>query len=244
MLALLVLAAVATAALSAVVGMAGGITLLAVMLLYLEPLVAIPLHGVVQLVSNGSRSVVQRRHLAWPVVARFAAPLLPCAFAGLALARALPPEAVRLAIGVFVLVATWRPGWIRIGARADDPMRAMVTAGAATGFLSTTVGATGPLVAPFFLHLRLGRQALVGTKAMCQTLQHLAKIAVFGAVGFAFHEWLGPLAALCAAVMLGTWGGSRLLDRVDETTFRFLYVGVLTLIALRLIIAEAVALLA
>ena len=59
---LLVLVAVATSALSAVVGMAGGITLLAIMLLYMEPLVAIPLHAVVQLVSNGSRSLIHRRH--------------------------------------------------------------------------------------------------------------------------------------------------------------------------------------
>ena len=41
-------AAFATSILSAIVGMAGGITLLTVMLLYLEPLVAIPIHGVVQ----------------------------------------------------------------------------------------------------------------------------------------------------------------------------------------------------
>ena len=58
-LSILCLAALATSMLSAVVGMAGGITLLSVMLLFMEPLVAIPLHGVVQLVSNGSRTVIQ-----------------------------------------------------------------------------------------------------------------------------------------------------------------------------------------
>lgn len=36
-------AAFATSILSAIVGMAGGITLLSVMLLYLEPLIAIPI---------------------------------------------------------------------------------------------------------------------------------------------------------------------------------------------------------
>ena len=39
--------ALATSVLSAVVGMAGGIVLLSVMLLFLDPLVAIPLHAVV-----------------------------------------------------------------------------------------------------------------------------------------------------------------------------------------------------
>lgn len=242
-LALLTAVSAATAALSAVVGMAGGIALLAVMLLFLEPLVAIPLHGVVQLVANGSRSAAQRRHVAWHVVPRFAALLLPAAFAGLALARALPPEATRLAIGCFVLVATWRPAWLRVGPEHGDPLRMLVPAGAAVGFLSTTLGATGPLMAPFFLHLGLSRRALVGTKAICQTLQHLAKLLVFGVAGFAYGEWIGPLALLSAAGVAGTWAGTRILDRVDETTFRRLYVGVLTLIALRLVVGEAAALL-
>ena len=62
-------AALATSILSAVVGMAGGITLLSVMLLFLDPLVAIPLHGAVQLVSNARKrlavsSLPKRRTIA------------------------------------------------------------------------------------------------------------------------------------------------------------------------------------
>jgi hypothetical protein len=49
-----------TAILSAVAGMAGGMTLLAVMLLFLPPLAAIPLHGAIQLAANSSRTLIQR----------------------------------------------------------------------------------------------------------------------------------------------------------------------------------------
>jgi uncharacterized membrane protein YfcA len=245
-LALLCAASVGTGALSAVVGMGGGITLLALMLLWMDPLVAIPLHGVVQLVSNSSRTVAQREHVRWPLLACFGAPLLPAAFAGLALARAVPRSAAEIAIGAFVLIATWRPGWLHFGARsgraAVDPRRRMLAAGGVVGFFSTTVGATGGLAAPFFLRLGLDRRALIGTQAACQTLQHLAKIAVFGALGFAFRDWLVPLAALSGAAVAGTWLGTRLLDRMSEADFRALYVGVLTVLALRLIEGEALAL--
>ena len=44
-------------------GLAGGMTLLGVMLLFYDPLVAIPLHGAIQLVSNGSRAWIQREHV-------------------------------------------------------------------------------------------------------------------------------------------------------------------------------------
>jgi len=240
--AVLTAAATATAALSAVVGMAGGITLLAVMLLYLEPLVAIPLHGAVQLVSNSSRTVVQRSHVRWSAVRRFVLLLVPFAFAGLTIARMLPPEATRALIGVFVLVATWRPGWLRVGAGHGDPERQLIGVGGAVGFLSTTIGATGPLMAPFFLQLGLTRQGLVGTKAACQALQHCAKLLVFGVTGFVFFDWAGLLVALSLGVVAGTLLGSLALEHVSEVNFQRLYRGVLSLIAIRLVGGELLAL--
>jgi uncharacterized membrane protein YfcA len=244
-LAVLCAASVATGALSAVVGMAGGITLLALMLLWLDPLVAIPIHAAVQLVSNASRVAAQRRHVRWPLVASFAAPLLPMALVGVSLARAMPARGLELVIGLFVLVATWRPAWLALGARrsASSPGRRLLVVGSVVGLLSPTIGATGPLDAPFFLRLGLDRVQLIGTKAACATAQHVAKILAFGAVGFAYRDWLLPLAALSATAVAGTWLGTRLLERVREEDFRALYTGVLTVIALRLASGEAFALL-
>jgi uncharacterized membrane protein YfcA len=243
--ALLAAAALATSALSAIVGMAGGITLLAVMLLFFEPLVAIPLHGVVQLVSNGSRAWIQREHVRRDIVTRYAILLLPMGFAGLALARSLPPEALRVAIGAFVLVATWRPSALLFGTHPEevDENRRFVVLGAVAGFLNVSIGATGPLIAPFFLNIGLTRFALIGTKAACQMLGHISKVIVFGAVGFAFGANALLLALLCAMVVMGTWAGSQILHRVNERAFTILYKTVLTVIAVRLVVAEVLELL-
>ena len=231
--------ALATAVLSAIVGMAGGIVLLSVMLLFLEPLVAIPLHGVVQLVSNSSRSVIQRRHLRWDIIWRYAVLLLPMGFAGLWLARAMRPEVTRSLIGVFVLVATWAPGLLLLGSHPEtaNPHRRFFVLGGVVGGLNITLGATGPLIAPFFLNLGLSRFALIGTKAACQTFGHLAKLVVFGVAGFAFGEWLGPLGLLSVCVLAGTWLGSQLLEKVNEAWFVRGYKTVLTLVAARLVLA-------
>jgi uncharacterized membrane protein YfcA len=242
-LGILTAVALLTAVLSAVVGMAGGIVLLSVMLLFMEPLVAIPLHGVVQLVSNSSRTWFQRSHVDWRITGRYALPLVPAGFVGLAIAWSLSPPVARALIGVFVLVATWAPGWLLIGTHPEriDRSRRFFLLGAVVGTLNMTVGATGPLIAPFFLNLGLPRQALIGTKAACQALGHLAKIAIFGLAGFAFGAWLGPLALLSAAVVVGTWLGSRILGHVSERVFVRLYRTVLTLVALRLVLWEGLA---
>jgi uncharacterized membrane protein YfcA len=237
--AILLVAAFLTAILSAIVGMAGGITLLSVMLLDLEPLVAIPLHGAVQLVSNGSRAWIQRQHVDWSIAGRFAVLLLPAGFIGYyTIAELLPPTVTKGVIGAFVLVATWRPGWLLFGSHpeATDANRRFLVLGGVSGLLNVAIGATGPLLAPFFLNLGLTRFALIGTKAFCQMLGHLAKIAIFGAVGFAFGVYLPLLLGLWAMVVVGTWTGSQLLNRVNEAAFTRLYQAVLTLIALRLIV--------
>ncbi len=235
-IAILAGAALLTAILSAVVGMAGGITLLAVMLLFLPPLVVIPLHGVVQLVSNGSRTIIQRRHLRWNVIWRYSVLLLPMGFLGILVAERIPEDAAKAMIGVFVLLATWAPGVMLLGTHPQDanPERRFFMLGAVVGLVNIAIGATGPLIAPFFLNLGLTRFELIGTKAACQLFGHTAKIIVFGAVGFAFGGWVFVLAILSACVVVGTWVGSRLLEHVNERWFVPLYKAVLTVIAIRL----------
>ncbi len=242
-LAILGVAGLLTAALSAVVGMAGGITLLSVMLLFFEPLVAIPIHGVVQLVSNSSRTVVQRKHIDWSIIWRYSLMLVPMGFVGIEIAQALPATVTRALIGVFVLIATWRPGWLLIGTHPErsDIHRRFFFLGAVVGVLNMTIGAAGPLIAPFFLRIGLSRQALIGTKAACQAAGHLVKIAIFGIAGFVFADYAVVLGVLCSSVIAGTWIGSQLLEHVSERSFKWLYQGVLTLIALRLVVWEGLA---
>jgi len=237
-IALLAAAALLTSMLSAIVGMAGGITLLAVMLLILPPLVAIPLHGVIQLASNSSRAVIQRRHLRWGIILRYGILLVPMGFVGLELAQSLPPRGMKAMIGIFVLVATWRPKLLLFGRHpeAADPNRRFLLLGGVAGVLNIAIGAVGPLIAPFFLNLGLTRFALIGTKAACQSLGHLAKTAIFGIAGFVFFDYLPVLALMIPLVIAGTWIGSHILEYVNEALFIRTYKVVLSLVALRLVI--------
>ena len=230
-----------TAILSAVIGMAGGLTLLVVMLQWIDPLIAIPLHGAIQLVSNGTRVGVQRRHVNWPIAACFGLLLVPAGWFGLALAEVAPRELLRAAVGAVALGVVWlpkrAPSEVAVGSGETAPVRLrFVLLGGAAGALNTSVGASGPFLAPFFLGLGMDRRGVIGTKAACGTLGHMVKILIFGLAGFAFWPYLPALALMACAAVLGTWTGSRLLDRVSEDLFHKLYVGVLTLLGLRLMI--------
>ncbi len=64
---ILTLAAFATSILSAVIGMGGGVTLLGIMAILIpEGYMVVALHGVIQLVSNSTRTAVYRQHVPNP----------------------------------------------------------------------------------------------------------------------------------------------------------------------------------
>ena len=223
--------AVLTSVVSGVMGMAGGMLLLAVMLLRLEPAVAIPVHGIVQLVSNGSRAYFLRQQVRWHAVWRFVWPLLPGGALGILLLAHVPASGSRIAIGAFVLASTWCKSFFSIG-QGSRAERALPLGGALVGFFSTLVGATGPLLAPFILALDLAAPSTIATLAACQVFQHASKVLLFGLRGFDLGRYLLPCVLLSVCAIAGSAIGTRLLDRLPEKAFRLTVKVGLTALAL------------
>jgi len=235
----LVAAALCTSAISAVIGMGGGIALLGVMAAVLPPAAVVPLHGVVQLCSNTTRTVVFLRHVHWGIVAIYAPPMV----VGVALAAAVwqggQMSWFRPLIGAFILVfLVWR----RVTPRLRGlPLWTFAPVGLAVGFLTVFVGATGPFVAPFFLRDDLAKEQVVATKAVCQSWGHLLKVPAFLALGFSFERHLGLLVVLVGGVVLGTLAGRRLLSRLSEQAFVRLFEATLVVIAVWLLVQSGLA---
>lgn len=230
---------IGTSIISGILGMAGGLFLLVALLMRLEPVVAIPIHGIIQLTSNGSRAWFLRRQIAWGAVVRFAWPLLPAGVLGIWVARSIPPAAGQIGIGVFVLIATLTQKKPSIAGGPERARLALPLGGALVGFFSIVVGATGPLLGPFVLALNLGSEGTVATLAACQIFQHGSKVLLFGITGFSFAKLLVPTLCLCGAAVIGSAIGTRLLDRVPERTFRSVVRVMLSLLAIELIVEGA-----
>ncbi len=233
-LAVLALAAFATATLSGVLGMGGGMTLLGAMTALLPASAVVPVHGVVQLVSNSTRTLAFLEHVSWRIFAIYAGPLT----AGVA-AASLVWSGDKLSwfkpgIGLFLLVYVATRHYKPV--LRNIPLWAYAPLGAAIGFLTVFVGATGPLIAPFFLRDDLSKEQVIATKAVCQTWGHFLKIPAFLALGFDYRPWMPTLALLAACVVAGTLLGKWLLSRVSRPTFERLFLGLLSAIAVWLLL--------
>jgi len=230
---ILIGAAFIGATVSGFLGMGGGIFLLTVLFLCgLDFAVAIPVHALVQISSNSSRAVLFRRKIRWPAWRTFALCALPFPVLGMMIVGALDPDLMKGLIGALVLFATWRPKSWRIGLGEGQAFAAV---GALAGTLGVVVGATGPLIAPFFLRKGWRKEEIIATKAACQVFIHLQKIVAFGIAGFAFAQELVYVLPLVLAVVLGTWCGKKVLTYLSEENFRMAYRLVLTALAVRLL---------
>lgn len=227
---LLVALSALTSGLSASVGIGGGSLLIMVMAQVMPATALIPVHGMVQLGSNGGRAVMTWRHVDVRLLLAFLPGVLLGALAAAWLLVRLPPGVLELCIAAFVMFSCWGPGWPRGWLGRGGTL----LAGALTTLLSSLVGATGPLVAAVIKQHFSERLPRVATFAACMTAQHLTKAFVFGVAGFVFREWLGLMLAMVVAGFLGTWLGLRLLRQLSDTHFDALFKWMLTLLALRL----------
>src|SRR3954469_25859028 len=76
----LIIAAFVTAAISGVFGMAGGLLLKGALALVLPVSATFVVHGILQLVANGWRAVLHRKHIAWKVIWIYALGAFAAAF--------------------------------------------------------------------------------------------------------------------------------------------------------------------
>ena len=106
---------------------------------------------------------------------------------------------------------------------------------------SGQAGATGPLLAPFFLRDDFEKENVIATKAACQFWLHLLKIPAFLTLGFNYLEHAPLLVCLIVAVIVGTYGGKRILESVPPRWFVIAFQVVLSTIAIYLIVSGGLA---
>ena len=228
-----------TSMMTATLGIGGGVLLLAVMAGTMPVSALIPVHGLVQLGSNGNRALMTVKHIDWRMLKYFSLGAIAGAFLASFIVIQLPLVVIQFAVAVFILFLVWgsKP-------KAQEMRPAGRTlAGLVTTLVSMFVGATGPLVAAFVHRNNYSKMQITGTLASCMTLQHGLKAFVFTFVGFSFAQWVGLVIAMIVSGALGTFLGLKVLKRVPAEKFMLTFKIVVTLLALRLLWQALVSLL-
>ena len=224
-----------TSLLSGVVGMAGGIILLAILVSLMSVPNAMFLHGLVQAFANGSRFLLIRQHVVWST--------LPVYFLGTATALVpfvlltiVPHKGLLLLlIGIVTLIGVNIPkNW---GLDIKKPWVSFLC-GATVGFTQLLAGTSGPILDLFFQKSQLNRFEIVATKAFTQTIGHVCKMGYYLYITVQLNwlssgqEILGLTLVAVVVSMLGTWCGVQILHRIPEQTFQNLVPWIIRLVSI------------
>ncbi len=246
---ILIIAAFITSAISAVIGMGGGIILLGIMAIMIpEGYMVIALHGIIQLFSNTTRTYLFREHLKKDILNEFSkGAVIGLVLSGLLItglinifnvesANQIKVELLKPLIGCFIIWYLFLKKSKKI-----SPRRSFTPIGIAGGIITVFIGAIGPLIAPFFLDGKLTKNNIIANKAACQMITHLGKIPLF--ILFFNVNYLKEyqvLLPLIAAVFIGTNLGKKVLQFIPEHIFTILFKTALTIIAVRLILINQI----
>lgn len=213
----LIFASFLTSALTAAMGLGGGVALLALMGIGMPVASVLPVHAIVQLGSNLGRTFIQFKYIVWPLVLWFLLGSIVGVAMGGPVVMHIPDTFAKLLLATFIL---WSVFGAKIKPASSVSKSYFILGGALTSFASMIVGAAGPMVAALIASKGYTKQTLVATHSVCMVFQHGLKILVFGALGFAFAQWMPMLIAMIASGLAGTYVGTRLLDNLPDHIFR------------------------
>ena len=210
----------ATAFLSSIFGMLGGLILMGILISFLPVGPAMVLHGLIQTTSNGYRAWLNRADINWKIVLTL---LIGSSISLIILFFiAFQPSQILVifALGLLPFIAWAVPKELSLD--VTKPPIGVLAGGVVVG-TNLIAGVGGPLLDIFFQRVEMTRHQVVATKAVAQTIGHISKIIFFGGLLVSFNTENWPnLTFLVFAIILsviGTTLGKKVLDIIDDAIF-------------------------
>lgn len=221
-----------TSTIAGVVGLGGGMILIAILPSFLPLNALIPVHGLTQMSSNFSRAVFGYKDVQYEVIPKF----LFGSIVGIAIFASvlflISLEYVPLFIGTYILLSLWSK---RFNEKIKKYESYFLAGFFQTG-LSIVVGATGPLTMTLLLKDYEDKHKVVATGAALMSITHTLKVFVFMFFGFVFFDYLGILIAMIIGAILGSYTGTKLRNKIDGKKFVMVLKVLLSLLAIKVII--------
>src|SRR6188768_2740715 len=218
-LSLLAVSALVTSFISGILGMAGGMILMGILLAMMPLPSAMLLHGITQLASNAWRAFMWRKVVDWRVFRQYVLGAIAATVAFALLQLVVSKPVALIAMGFMPFVTLLLPEKLHLNVERRGHSFAC---GAVCSAISLTAGISGPILDVFFVRSKMTRHAVIATKAVTQCFSHLTKILYFGGVvvvgGGEVEPWVGAMMVTLAIV--GTSLSKFVLEKMNDESFR------------------------
>jgi uncharacterized protein len=182
-----------------------------------------------------------RAHAQWQFVWK----LLPWTAAGVVLGYLtlghISDHTARIMIGVIIVALCVMGYWRRAGGNAQErvtrwPWSVAAAIGVIAGFITLIANAAGPLMALYFLAMRLPKMQYVGTAAVFFLVLNLFKVPFMANLGLITVSSFKMNLLLAPAVLVGALAGRWLLIRINQRLFETLVLALSAIAGVMLIV--------
>ena len=218
-LSLIAVSSLVTSFISGILGMAGGMILMGVLLALLPLPATMMLHGVTQLAANGGRALMLRREIDWRVFRGIGLGSLAALALFAALQLVVDKAVALVAMGLTPFLGLALPEKLHLNVERRGHSFAC---GVVCTVIALMAGVSGPILDIFFVRSKMSRHKVVATKAASQSFGHLLKIVYFGGIVSAAGATVEPVTAAIAVVLafVGTSLSRQVLERISDAVFR------------------------
>ncbi|CAA6813419.1 MAG: Probable membrane transporter protein [uncultured Sulfurovum sp.] len=221
-----------TSTIAGVVGLGGGMILIAILPSFLPLNAIIPVHALTQMSSNFSRAIFGYKDVQLEVIPKFLLGSILGISVFASILYFISLEYVPLFIGFYILLSLWSETFNEKIKRYES----YVVIGFFQTGLSIVVGATGPLANTLLVKDYDDKHVIVATAAALKSITHILKVIVFIFFGFVFSEYITLLTAMIIGAVAGSYAGTKLRDIIDGKKFLTILKVLLSLLAVKVIV--------
>src|SRR6202047_4130409 len=211
---------------SGIVGTGSSIMLMPVLVYEYGPKQAAPIMPRAAVMANLSRILAWWREVDWRACAAYSIPGIPAAALGARTLLALPPHAVDISIGLFLIAMVPVRHWL---AKHDLKLSLwhLAIGGAVIGYITGIVVSTGPLSVPLFLFYGLTKGAFLATEAARSLGLYVSKSVIFQRFGALTPDIAIKGLIAGSSLMFGAFIAKRFVLRLEPDVFRLVMDGIM-----------------
>lgn len=221
-----------TSIISGFLGMGGGMILMILYSSILPIKLAMILHGVTQLSSNGFRAHLHRQQIKWSIIPAYITGVIFIFLLFKTISLVPNKATIYILLGAFPFIA-FIPH-LSSNFSILKKGRAFIC-GSSVTIAQLLAGASGGLLDIFFLNSSLNRHQIIATKALTQTIGHFIKLVYYFSLITSIDELLQiPIYIYCIVIPITYIGGKigkLILDNLSDRNFKRISKGILLLTA-------------
>jgi uncharacterized protein len=212
---------------STVAGGGGSLILVPIVAFYLGAQAAAPVVSLGNMINRPVRLVLFWEHIDWTIAKYYIPGGIVGALVGAYLFATISLEALQIVIGLFLISTVFQYNFGE--SERSFKMRAVyfLPLGLVVSLFSALIGATGPVLNPFYLNYGLEKERMIATKTVNSFLVGVTKIGSYAFLGALYGRlWLyGILIGVMAG--LASYMGKQILGEISSKTFRVLVIALM-----------------